>query len=768
MIYLGLLLASCWIVTRRLVGESCGLLAPALAFGLACATLMLLANGLGDVRPALGVFALASGLLALKVTPAPLTAPRFSRLQWALILLFCLVIWGYTQLSQNLVLDDDFWIHQPVQGLLSREGLPPPSHPFLPDIVLKGHYGRDLLISAQFRLTGSSTFVAQAWQTVLAQVASFLVLLGLVRRSGYSAASALLAGYFVFFGINVGGRAGLLDTCTNNNPLAYLLVLILLRLLSLVCQHPTPARVVITSLTLAALGLVYETHFGLVGLTLLFLVALRRRWELALVGVLSLALACSQGGPLSHLWTARPTSLTVSEMAQHQTVELTFPKTPPFQIRLNGSSFQRRSVAYSVLSDWGWSTPVTEGEGYYTLWSWDVLKIHWLSTLLAPWSLFVLVRWSRDGASDPMSEARAPWVGLSFWAFGFSAFLTPGLVHFGPVFESESFRWQFAAGFGFAAALGVALGCWLEKGSRRVRVAAAVVIVALNTCAAWTIPIPRMAGLAGAASPVDGMIPRAEGAWVLGHSANLSGFDFTDLCFARLTRRLSRPADRILMNQVASTPRDIYFASTFLGLCGLPAAGYSLPWENEGVGTPPFHPSAPARVFWRYPSQPLLDQLEADWVLYRPGGSGNDAVAHWLESHCSRFWFEGGYRLFRVRSGESGVVEGCSREPASRTIQSWPALPRQAKTAEFIEVHPEDDGTQVWAWGFVKQGASAESVDCREVVTWTDGRTGVIAPAMPGDYDLRIYEVKKGWLHPSLEAYPLRAVERTEAQELQR
>jgi hypothetical protein len=71
--------------------------------------------------------------------------------------------------------------------------------------------------------------------------------------------------------------------------------------------------------------------------------------------------------------------------------------------------------------------------------------------------------------------------GAVLWVFGLTSFLVPALVDFGPVHEREYFRWEFAAGFGFAGALAVALAqLWRQGRVAKVTVVLLAVAVTIG------------------------------------------------------------------------------------------------------------------------------------------------------------------------------------------------------------------------------------------------------------------------------------------------
>ena len=783
MVSAAILVAACWVAVRRLLGVSCALLAPALAFLLANLALLSLAQALSDLRLPIALLGALALAVLLKRPAAPLEWPVLGRGGWSVFGLLAVVIWAVTSTCQNVYLDDDFWIHFSVQGQLALWG-PPARHPFFPEITLQGHYGRDLILGAVGQMTGLSPYACQFWQTNVAQLSTLALVVGLVWRSCRSAPAALLAATFVFMGINVGGRAGLLDTYQNNNALAYAGVLGLLVLFDRLREQGDAAHVLLTAWALGTYALVYETHFGLLGLLLILMLLVTRRKEVLAVGLLALLLASVQGGPIAKVlrdWRTpvAERSWSHGELNQHQVVKLTFPKDPFLHIPLTGGTYSRLSCAYECLPNLGSLTEMGP-ERYRPLWSWHVLRIHWLSTLLAPFSLLMILR-------RPLC-----WAGLAFWLFGLLAYLTPGLIHFGPVFETEYFRWMFAAGFAWSLALGVGLGRWLEPpevvldgaaamsilgpngagspisqpgeaGSPRGRVpiwrgVVAAALVLANCLPSWLLFFPRVWSVAE--HPVDAVWPRTERAWVLEQTWQLANFSEVDYEAATVVRGLARSGaeDRILLNTPCTSVRDMGFDSTFAGVSGLRPVGHSMPWPKDPVGTPPFRRGAPATAFWSYPSGELLDLMEVSWVLLRPDELLPTESANWLAANAEPVWSREGHRLYRwkPRPGGRPVRVG---EATKTPPPAMEGLPSELRPGQLVRVQPQGGEGQTWAWGFVPRGADPARVELRELVAWRGGPAGLMAPPAAGDYDLYLYQLRDGVVSPALPARAVRVLD---------
>ncbi|MCA9791198.1 MAG: hypothetical protein KC910_05360 [Candidatus Eremiobacteraeota bacterium] len=735
----------CWLLVHRLLKVTCPLLCVGFTITLGAVWMLSLANvGLATNLAALPL-GLACAYLWKKCPASAFEAPALSKPAGYALVGIWVVVLTYTCANQNLFLDDDFWIHYALMGLLKSDGLPV-RHPFFAEILMRGHYGRDLLIATMSRLSGVSLFQAQFTHQLLAQLGSLLCLSGLAWRSTRSDLSTVLAVLFTFVGVNVGSRGGLMECYQNNNGLAYMVTLGLFGLLYLVVEEATPARVVVAGLALGPFALIYETHFGLIGLVMLVYLVATRRKEFVAIGLIALTIAAVQGGPITNMVRDRLHPVhrqwTPGELNQHQIVKFTFPKKELFQVQLAYGFYQRRSCAYSLLPPLGPITQVAPGTPYRPLWSWDLLMIHWLPTLLAPFSLWMLAR-------RPANQ-----LGLGFWVFAAASYLVPGLVNFGPIYEFEYFRWEFATGFAFAVAFGLAAGRFLEKLGPALKWSLLTALVVLEVSPSLVLFVaPTVEAVHQKGSVADFFRPRKQLAYVMGLSQELRGFCFQDYKAARLLSQISQPGDNLIVNAPCRIPHDIRLESTLAGISGRRSVGHSLPWPQEPVGTPPFHRSAPAVAFWGHPSEALLAQLSVDWVLMRPGADNQAELIDWFDAHCQVKWAEGNYRLWRSPVPHRPLV-GVSSQPSRADPPRFKTVPDSVYTATPFEFSLEPS-TGLWAWGFVKAGDGPESLDLHEVVCWTDGPCLAVTPPISGTFELRLFEVRDGWLYPTERAFPI-------------
>ena len=448
------------LVLQRLVGETRKGLLLALGPLQGLALLELTANFTSSAHWNSLIYLCAALAALLAFLPSPgLHSAELSR-RWKLIVgLTLLVVLGYTQYAQMRFLDTDNWVHEPLIAFYMR-GLWPPIHPYFPDIQLNGHFGRDLLMAVLTPPLADP--LGTVWLVnLLAQACAFMGLFALALRYGERPLSAYLCALLIFFGICVGSRVGMADTFDGNNGIVYAFLVLLLyhlaQVLEIDASTSRPAtRWISAGVTLGAYQAVYESNFGvlfLVGLTLaLCLRKPARVWgALLVVAAIALLLACNEGGPLTDLaHRQRGAALTTqTEQNQGQHVALHFPKEKFLQVLVTTAEYQRVSAAFQSKL-FASCKPRLAGEGYMGIYDPRFLYAHWLPLYLAPLSLWTLLR-------------KRSQLGLIFWSFGCWAYLIPAIIDFGPLYELEYFRWEYAAGWGFAGALGLALGQWFPQ-----------------------------------------------------------------------------------------------------------------------------------------------------------------------------------------------------------------------------------------------------------------------------------------------------------------
>ncbi|HIB66206.1 MAG TPA: hypothetical protein EYO33_14100 [Phycisphaerales bacterium] len=601
---------------------------------------------------------------------------------WTLVGLTLYIV-TYATAQQIASADDDYWIHAPLQGLM-RHGNFPPTNPFFSDIPMNGHYGRNLSIVTFSYLSGFDVFLSQHVLTSVLQGLTLWLFYSAFLASSGRQLNALLGTAFVFFGINAGGRGGLTDTMQNNNPYVHLYLGFLCYMTVLAWKEKRWTAAVLGGLGLGSYAIVYETHFGLVFFTILgvtpilwaakFIDRQRALCALTILG-LSLPLAFTQGGPLTDLLDRKVSgrehtqaeNLSKGMQNQAQVVKVSFPKEELFQILLETGEYQRISNIYTLNTPLRALYKPSTDRGYAYIWSWDVLKIHFLALYLVPLSAFILLKRGSLG-------------GLFMGAFGTISFLVPALVNFGPIYESEYFRWEFAASLGFAGALGLALGALTEKGEGRpfrlnghnivisskgkiyLLVALITLVNSYSSLHATFARIKQEVGL-----PLSQWLyfpPTQE--WLASHL--VLEFGRVDYEAAKWLEERVEAGDRVLVNFSEENNFSILYESTLTGVAGARSVGHALPLEDEKIGTTPFRRSPAAQLFWQTQRPESLAQLKVDWLFYRGDGEAEDP--EFPAARLEKRFKLGERRRFLYRVDESKLPKLYEGTTASQSVSA--------------------------------------------------------------------------------------------------
>jgi hypothetical protein len=552
----------------------------------------------------------------------PLDDPGFSPVQFGCFMTLLSLASLVMHTREVLGPEDDYWIHFPLISLLARGEFPPPN-PFFYDLSLHGHFGRDYLIAVLSWLAGGgAALLSTTWIfNHSLQVSAFLLAFGLGKREGGMAGGFLMSS-FLFFGISVGSRVGLIDTYDNNNLLVYVLLLLFVAL-ETTPESWWPSDLFL-ALGLGLYGIVYETHMLLLLMVLWGGPLLWRRepgpwsvkaWRRPLgLSLVALLVAAALGGPIQDLalraMGRKTDQVHHAATYQEQRVQISFPKQHLFQILLGPEGYRRYSYVYQGKAFSGLRSERSEAGkdarqdfSYAYVWSKEVLMMHWLALYLGlPAGLWLLRRGGREGSM--------------LWLFGLASFLVPALVDFGPVHEREYFRWEFAAGFGFAGALAVVLSRLWQLPGRLHKVAVVLLAIAVTIGGERKInrtfidieKLPE-ARRALATSP---LYP-SPSEWILG-SQELR-MDEQLLAAALELQELSQPDDRMLTDLDARSHWDIFRESTVCGLAGLRSVGHVSPppWMPDGIA--PFFRTAGWNTLWQTGDLRVLPSLRARWLL---------------------------------------------------------------------------------------------------------------------------------------------------------
>lgn len=564
--------------------------------------------------------------------PSVCLEPPLSRRWFMLLGVVVAAVVGYVAYAQALQLDTDNWIHEPLIAGYTL-GIFPPVHPFFPDSVMNGHYGRDLLMGTLLPRGWDPLLVVWILNPILA-LCSVGVLLAIFRRWGDTPSSLLCAVVLPFFGVCAGFRVGLADTFDGNNGVVYALAIplfyVMLRVFELLPgARPGFGLWCVAGVILGIYQVVYETHFGLFLLTgaVLLVPALwtsqhrgRVLCGMAVTVALALALACTEGGPLTDLAHRSKASASQAEANTGQHVSVSFPKKNLFCVLATSAEYTRISPGFR-LEAFRKYAPAAIDEGYLNIFSPSFLVTHWMPLFCAPFTLLWLLR-------------RRHWPGLAFWAFGAWAYLVPGLVDFGPLYEWEYFRWEFAAAFAFAVPLGLMCGSMLDapaSGEARdlIQREDGVVRIVLDrrllvVLAGWVL-------LWLSLWPAEKMINRAiidvqkygwpwqipAGAWRVARPE--LGVNEADIRCAQKLAEQILPGEVVLTNLGSESPLGLWPDCVVSALSGARVAGRAHPPEGVRIHAfPNYHRSALQKALTTSARPDLLWNSGVTWLLLDP------------------------------------------------------------------------------------------------------------------------------------------------------
>ncbi len=619
----------------RFAARACRVADPSLAWALglplALSALLLVVETLAPILPlwtclvvGLALVGAAAGF-SRTPEPEPEFQPLDRGLRWLVVVLLGSLVF-YLHTTQLTRPADDFWIQYPLTRSLVK-GTFPAVNPYYPDLPLQGHHGRPLLLATLSTSVGGETLRTQ-WilELVLALNSALLWVLALRRASG-NARAGVLGGMLVFLGVNVGSRVGLMDAYDNENLLVYLLLAALLALGAEILRTaawrwPVPLPLLAgTTLVAGACGALSATHYVLATATFLLgcaLVGFRRksvarilRRAMLVVGVGSLLLALAQGSALRSLalHPGSPLPELHAPVWQAQPARVSFPKEPFLALRLGVDPYQRFSFALDTALFRRYQPALDDG-GFASIFGPKVLVLHWLPTWLAPLTLGWAI-WRRN------------LVGVLLGWFGALAFLTPGMVDFGPIREAEFLRWEFASGLAFAALLGVTLADLWERrpaGGRGGLLAGLVVLVLLADMVGAQ---RRLNDLAIDLQRDSGLLRRVVLPWYPRTGDWLASLPSLRLTQADLeaTAWLWREAgrDQRLLTDFSTAGQDsVDRQAALAGLAGVFPVGHALPPRWLPVGRPPDMPSEPTVAFRQTRNPDTLAGLRVDWLLEDP------------------------------------------------------------------------------------------------------------------------------------------------------
>lgn len=601
------------LISNKVVRETSLLLVLGTAPLYGSAALVVAANwGLARTPSFLIILGLTIALFFVKAEP-----PKMDRLEkwqrWVLGFL-CLIIVLFTHHHNVNILDTDRYLHDAHIVAFSR-GVYPPVNPFFPELAMNGHFGRDLMMSVLTQ-PGSDPVIVTWWVTPFVQLGTFLTLFASTLVFSGSVVRGLLVSSMVFLGMDCGFRVGLIDTFDGSNALAHPWLILLVYLMVKILETPRWQNWLVAGVVLGTYQLVYMTSFALLLPTGLFLFLWKCRdkkaWlGLILTGFLAMGLAVTEGGAFTDM-ARRGLDPELSKAVQNQglRVSISFPKENLFQVMALTSDYQRTSVAYKTSLFEGLYSPPTK-QGYIYIFDPDFLTTHWLPLYLSPLALWF---------------CRSSALALGYWIFGFLSYLVPGLVDFGPIFEYEYFRWEYTAALGFAAALGYALGEFLESCPIRWKKGETSRLEfgpgSAKFLAALLVLIASLA--AGEKALNDAVIAsQKDGHRWFPTSAEyrLSEPEFRltedDLKAAAWLRERTEPSSRILTNRLEQRPYGMWPDTTIATLSGSFPAGHAFPPRSQVTphGNPAFLPNTMFTAFWATGDWSVLYGSGVSWVV---------------------------------------------------------------------------------------------------------------------------------------------------------
>lgn len=683
--------ALCWTALRHFADE-CDAWVLACAVPLLSCLLLVLGSAflLRWLPPGWALFALGAGSLVASVAiakwaspPAPVVSSRDA--WWASLAglpgLGLMIWFSLFLMAISLGVDDGFFLHTSNMGMIGN-GIFPPTN-FLGE-PLQGHYGKDLL-TALLAKAFAVDFLEMEWVSTCALSGlHFLFLLHWFRAETGKLAPALMGAYFAFFASAMGSRIGLVNTIDNNNAVAYVSLSLASYLILRWWKLNRWPAAILAGCALGIDALIYEIHFGLMGMALFtFVIFHPRRYKGFLVLVLTaLTLASVEGGAITHLAQKAVRGRAdyqqdVRKSWQSQNVELKFPKEHPFTLRrdnLRPSRFFETRLRPTSAS-------FESSREAVPAWSWTILSCFWYPVWLAPLVL-------------PFTIAQRNLLAGWFALVGCYSALVPCLVSFG-YFEGETARWLFGTAVGLSTAYALTLGqaCYARpKGGRYfawVLVAwsiwfnlPVVLMVRGEMAKVLAQPGSTFADGTPGVPPGGGLLPRprlnlayhhgfSDDAWKVTERLRQEGLAANVPSEARY---LANYPDELLVQGVEIAAGGIVnLIGLQTGLSGRLPAGISGAPLN--IWCPPsLSQSLRARGFWADPQRWRLDDLGVRWLLV------DETI---LDGQTRE-------RLGRVvglsqvfRSGSHSLWEVSASEPLSKK----PPLP--LKMSPSKEWHPE-------------------------------------------------------------------------------
>lgn len=569
--------------------------------------------------------------LAVKVPQVQgTTPPPFTKGQKLLLLVTVGATLFYVHAVQLLTFAPDFWSLYPISRSLIKSGLPV-MHPFFPWISLNGHFSKQLLVATLAGAVGQDTIRATWICEIFLLISSIMLWALAIRKISHSARAGAWGAFFLFFCVNVGGKAGLMDAFDNGDLLVFTILGLLLGLFVDIIYKAREhwplhwPKIILTTVLAGLYGFICESYLALVLACFAAgsLIVCRRRTSIAktLLSITALSILGSLlisvcgGGVLgflarqsAHRIMAIPYQNGVSEAPTSAYASISFPKRHLLAIRLGADPYQRLSSALNTALFRHYK-PLLDDGGYSSIFSTKVLILHWLPTWLAPFTLAWAIK-------------RRSICGYMFGLLGLIAYFTPALIDFGPIQEAEYFRWEFAAGVGFAGLMALAISDLIDHatmlkslGWRRMAYSALFIFIVANFVGAQrllnNVIIEAQKSPQAAAKVLWPWYPNTYH-WLL--NCKELQLNQRDLDLALWLWK--QPSTKnVVWREHAHTPEQFLKCAVINGLSGTLSCEHALPPHWQPMGTAPYLPNSSTVVFQNQHSLPLISGLGADWLV---------------------------------------------------------------------------------------------------------------------------------------------------------
>lgn len=524
----------------------------------------------------------------------------------------------YVHAVQVTRVSQDFWYSYPLTRSLVK-GSKEVRHPFFPWLKINNTLSQAKLTATLAYTLRGDTLRTQ-WICELVFMINSIILWVLfilkITDNGWIATFGVI---FLFMGINVGDKIGLMDAFDNGDLLVFFLLGSVLTLLTDIIQKTSLhiktkwPQIIITTVVCGLYGIFCLSYLflALICFCTFSLIIARRRRSLLLPLTISI-LICFVGSLLFALYLERSSELPI--LYAH------VPKKNFLQIRLGSDPYRRLSNVLDTVFLRHYK-PIPDDGGYTSIFSIKFLLMHWLPTWLAP----LTISWA---------IYRRNICGCIFALFGSVAYFTPAIVDFGPLRESEYFRWELAAGLGFAGLAAFTVGdLWslLTDLASNLQRRSAYLLLIIFVCA----------NLIGAEKLMNNIIIQAQQdrniakrilwpwyqnteKWML--AQNYLQLNQRDLDLARWLWSNAKEGDVVWREHQYNTYNHVEKCSTLNGLAGTLSCEHIANPDWMPLGTPPYWPNYVSSAFAVSHDPSLISGLGANWLISSTTLKDNDGI----------------------------------------------------------------------------------------------------------------------------------------------